>query len=907
MCNFWPPDTFVARQNVHECMAGHVGSRVGEEQVGAPSRLTLPPDQFTLLEALVSDAPFGFALLDVDLRYVHINESLAALNGLPAAEHRGKTLSDIHPDLDGLVGPMLRRVISTGEPVLGVEQDVVVPGLDERRWYTVNYHPVRLQGDVVGVAGTLIDVTDRHAAAEDMRRHALQQAAVIQLGLWALRGAPTAELVEEAVKVVVDVLEVDHAAVYRKDPKSDDLVLRAIHPPSSHLQPPLRVPVDDDSQARYTFSTTDPVIVADVERETRFSMVRSERGRPVRSSISVQVPAPSGPYGVLGAYHESLRPFSDDDVRFLQGVANVIGTAVDRRRADKALQAAVTRLTMVEEAARVGLWEWDAVNNEVMWSRGLRQLVGIDADPEDRSLDFFLARVHTDDLPRVEALIEAALVDGHYEAEYRVVRPDGSVRWTVARGETMYSADGAPTGMVGISIDITDRKAAEDERTELLRRERETRAEAEVARERLTFLASATQALTQSLDEQTAIASLTRLLVPALADGCLVDLVDTDGRLREAAVSHRDAHVESALRQLRAGYSGPQNANDPRQAVLGGGTSRLFTEVSEEMLRRIAVDERHLELLLASRSSSAMLVGLRTRGRTIGTLSLMRHADGVPFVQDDLALAEELASRAAVALDNARLYDETRRAGERFRRMAETLQASLLPPHLPTIDGFDLAATYLPAAEGVAVGGDFYDVFQLTDRWWGLVIGDVQGKGTEAATLTGLARHTLRTAAIRQSPTRTLETLNEVLLGQSTAEQENRFCTVIYGRLETRPDGATIELTSGGHPPAMVRRTDGSVELIGGGGSLMGVFADVSLRHETVRLAKGDALVLYSDGVTEARRGTDEFGEPRLKSVLESSVATTASDTADEVLQAVTAFSGHRMRDDIAILVVRVA
>ena len=879
---------------------------MGDEQVGATPRLTLPADQFALLDALMSAAPFGFALLDVDLRYVHINEALATMNGVPAAEHRGKHLSEIHPDLDELAGPLLRKVIETGEGIFGLEQTAVIPGMDEQRWYTLNYYPVRLAGEVVGVAGTLFDITERHLSADQMRHRAHQQAAVIELGLSALRGAATATLVEEAVRVVVEILDVDHAGVYRKDPRGPDLVLRAIYPPSSHLQPALRVPVDDDSQARYTFSTTEPVIVPDVERETRFSTIRSARGRPIRSSMSVQVPAPSGPYGVLGAYHESLRAFSDDDVRFLQGIANVIGTAVERRRAEEALHAAATRLALIEEAARVGVWEWDAISDELLWSRGLERLAGLEGEKFDHSLGFFMEHVHPEDRPRVDELIQSALLDGHYEAEYRIVRPDGEVRWTVARGETLYSSAGSPTGMVGISIDITDRKNAEDERIELLRRERETRAEAEAARERLVFLGSATQALAQALDERTAIDSLIQLVVPALADGCLVDLVDGEGALRQAAVRDRDPAIDTALRQLRSEYGGPRSENDPRRDVLGGGPSRMFAAVPEDMLRKIAVDERHLELLLVTRSSSAILVGMRTRGRTIGTLSLLRHPGQPPFVDDDLALAEELASRAAVALDNARLYDESRRTSERFRRMAETLQASLLPPHLPSIEGLEVAATYLPAAEGVAVGGDFYDVFQLSDRWWGLVIGDVQGKGTEAATLTGLARHTVRTAAIRQSPARTLQTLNEVLLSQSVAEEDKRFCTVIYGRLEMTAHGATIELSSGGHPPAMLRRADGTVEQAGGGGSLMGVFGDVSLRHHTVRLGPGDALVLYSDGVTEARRGAEEFGEARLVSLLEATGATTAAALTTDVQDAVMRFSDGRMRDDIAILVVRV-
>jgi PAS domain S-box-containing protein len=732
-----------------------------------------------------------------------------------------------------------------------------------------------------------------------------QQAAVLDLGMLALRGTETSHLYAEAVGVVTRVLNVDMAAVFKLE--GDDLVLRAVDPARDDLVDTLRLTSGDGSQAGFTLQHGEPVVVSDTAGERRFRPRVEPHDRPVRSAITVIVPGPLRPYGVLGAYDTRVRHFDADEVRFVQLIANVVGAAAERRRAEHGLQRVARRLELAEDAARMGVWEWNVRTDQIEWSMAMRRLFGQPADTPAPTFDEFIRYVHPDERDMVRERVGEALERGGYETEYRIVRDDGQVRWTVARGEPIRDDTGAVVAMVGISLDITERKAAEQERMELLTRERAARAQAEQARERLSFLASATNALAGSLDEHTTLATLTRLAVPAFADACMVDLVGEDGQLRNVASAHHDAGKQAQLRRFREEAARPRPSHDPRWAVLRSGQSQVFRVVPEEIVREAALSVEHVALMEQGREASVVVVPLPARGRFIGVLSYVREATRSGFEPDDVALAEELGRRAAVAIDNARLYEETRRTGQRFRRMAETLQSSLLPPELPDVEGLDLAATYLPAAEGVAVGGDFYDVFQLAAQRWGIVIGDVQGKGTEAATLTGLVRHTVRTAAIRQGPSRTLQTLNEVIVrGAASDEDGGRFCTILHGRMEPTATGTAVELVSGGHPPALVRRADGRVERLGGGGSLMGLFTEISLHRETTTLGPGDAMVLYTDGVIEARQGDAEFGESGLARVLHNTAPTTAAMLAKAIEEAVAAFSQGRMRDDVALLVVHV-
>jgi serine phosphatase RsbU (regulator of sigma subunit) len=293
---------------------------------------------------------------------------------------------------------------------------------------------------------------------------------------------------------------------------------------------------------------------------------------------------------------------------------------------------------------------------------------------------------------------------------------------------------------------------------------------------------------------------------------------------------------------------------------------------------------------------STMVVPLVARGRALGAITFASaSASGRVYAEDDLELAQELARRAALAIDNSRLYEER-------SHIARTLQRTLLPRRLPDIPGVQIGAFYQPA--GVAqteVGGDFYDVFEAGDDAWGVVVGDVCGKGVEAAALTGMARHTLRGSALREpAPTASLENLNRVML----REDGERFCTVALGRLERSGAGHKLTVACGGHPSPFVVRSDGRVETVGVPGSLLGVFEDVDIQERTVELAPGDQAVFYTDGLVDARHPTP-LDEAALRELASACRDATAQETVDRLGEAVDDPSGEAP-DDVCILAIRV-
>ena len=331
------------------------------------------------------------------------------------------------------------------------------------------------------------------------------------------------------------------------------------------------------------------------------------------------------------------------------------------------------------------------------------------------------------------------------------------------------------------------------------------------------------------------------------------------------------------------------------------GVAELSTAIPQDIWPALAEDAQHLEDLLALRLASGVVVALRTRERTVGLLTLGRTPDREPFVPDDLGLISDLAERAAVAIENA-LAHEQRDA------QAKALQDALLPPRLPTVEGLDLAVTFRPIG-GADVGGDLYDVFPVNlhgvDSWM-VLVGDVCGKGAEAAAVTALVRWTARTAAKSDaSPSSVLSTCNQVLLD---ADLGDRFATVAVAVLDVDADGrgARACVASGGHPLPMLRRLNGDAVPVGATGPLLGVFRAGDWPETTVELEPGEALLVFTDGLLEARSPSGEFAPQLLEQVLRATVGAEAEATAEAVLHAVDTLECGSARDDLAFLIAQV-
>jgi integral membrane sensor domain MASE1/anti-sigma regulatory factor (Ser/Thr protein kinase) len=444
-------------------------------------------------------------------------------------------------------------------------------------------------------------------------------------------------------------------------------------------------------------------------------------------------------------------------------------------------------------------------------------------------------------------------------------------------------------GVAGVTMLLLAAQALE--RGRLYAAERQANAQTGAARARLAFLADASQLFSRSLDVAQILERLAGLTVPRLADWCSIDLVDHGG-FRNAIVKHVDPDQADLARELRRRY--PIDPESPTGAprVVRTGKSELYEEVTDELLRRSARDDEHLRLLRELGLVSGMVVPLSARGRTTGVVTFASAQSKRRYGADDLQLAEDFVSRAALAADNARLYQHEREA-------ATSLQSSLLPHQLPSIPGVQLAARYLPAAQGLEVGGDWYDVIALPSGEVALVIGDVAGRGLDAATVMGQMRTTTRVyASAGYSPAEMVERLNATV---ADAFESSDMATLLYLVLD--PGSSTVHYVNAGHLPPLVLAPDSTVTQLDGPRSLpIGVRPYGRWVEATGRLEPGATLVLYTDGLIERRGEPLGTGIERLRTALEQA-SCGFEQLPDTVLERVA--PAEQRADDIALLAIR--
>ncbi|WP_162254094.1 GAF domain-containing SpoIIE family protein phosphatase [Nocardioides sp. Soil774] len=412
-------------------------------------------------------------------------------------------------------------------------------------------------------------------------------------------------------------------------------------------------------------------------------------------------------------------------------------------------------------------------------------------------------------------------------------------------------------------------------------------AQHEAARQRakLEFLAQAATELASSLDYQATLARVARLAVPTFADWCAIDLVD-DGRLRRLSVAHVDPAKVQLAHDLAERYPADREAAHGAWQVMRTGRSELIAEITDDMLTAGAVDAEHAEIARALHLRSAVTVPLVARGRILGVMTWVAAESERHYTPDDLALAEELAQRAAVSLDNADLHSQTLAA-------AVQLQRAVLPDALPAAHGWELAHHYSPAGR-TEVGGDFYDVIERDDGGLVLFIGDVMGRGVEAAAAMAQVRAAVRAyAALDPRPRAVLGHLDE-MFDHYGSEQ---LVTLLYLLVDPARDEAVIG--NAGHPPPVLVRGDGTlVELPSADGPPLGV--GIQERSETVvAFTVEDTLIAFTDGLVE-RRGEDiTEGQARVACAAQAHRGKPLADAVASLVQQV----GDPSRDDdIAVL-----
>lgn len=522
--------------------------------------------------------------------------------------------------------------------------------------------------------------------------------------------------------------------------------------------------------------------------------------------------------------------------------------------------------------------------------------------PADEVLGYNCRFLQADDRdqPALEELREALTEERECRVVLKNYRKDGTPFWNELYVSPVHDEEGQLTNFIGVQNDITQRRRIEDERDLLLAKEQLARAEAVEVKRRLALLAAAGPSLAASLDYRETLEGITRLLVPELADWCLLDIVDDNGNVNQLAAAHAEVEKEDLLKRLREHREFGEGDPGSTAEVLRTGQSVLLPHLPDPTFYERALGRgEHLDIVRRLEPRSLMCVPLLARGRTIGAITLVSSKPDRRYDREDLLLAEDLAYRCALAADNARLY---RGRSE----IARVLQRSLLPPHLPEIPGVEVGAEYLSVEEASEVGGDFYDLINTVEDGWICAIGDVRGKGVEAASVTALARYTIRAVTLKNDkPSEVLAALNEAMLRQLP---EDRFCTAACIRLEPQDDslGVGVDVSRAGHPSPLLVSPEGTVEEVGCSGRVLGVFPEAELKDTSLRLIPGEALVLYTDGVTEARSPDgDFFGEGRLRHLLSSCAGCDAVTFARRIKSVVLDFQEGYPRDDLAILVLR--
>jgi len=384
-----------------------------------------------------------------------------------------------------------------------------------------------------------------------------------------------------------------------------------------------------------------------------------------------------------------------------------------------------------------------------------------------------------------------------------------------------------------------------------------------------------------------------RLLAGEISDWVIIDM-ERAGQLRRqfATGAARQREADQLARTARGVDPVPESV--PWQ-VHAAGKSVLLAHADDPGALGAGPDGTPLLMMLGAASLICVPISDGTDG--YGTMTLARQAGSPRFTVADLGLAEELGQHLAVAIRVDRMF--------RHRsQVAETLQASLLPARLPTnVPGLEFASAYIGATQSQEVSGDFYDVFKSPDGW-AIAIGDVCGKGQDAAAMTAAARHAIRALAhVKSSPVDVLAAANDVLLA---GDYDERFVTVKLAILQESGRGVQVRLGGAGHPGPAVVRADGRVEIMDGGGLPLGLFGDAQPNHADLELSAGDLLFFYTDGVTEARNATQQFFEDHLADSLAADVTRTAAQTVRAVQELVTRFSRGELRDDVTIVAVKV-
>ena len=410
------------------------------------------------------------------------------------------------------------------------------------------------------------------------------------------------------------------------------------------------------------------------------------------------------------------------------------------------------------------------------------------------------------------------------------------------------------------------------------------------------FLARAAAALDASLDREETARRIVETAVPDLAELCVIDFLEDDGSIGHSTVAAADPEIAAELETIRRDHPLELDGNHPVSRVLQTGRSVVIHDLTRPDVQcDVAQSDEHRAFMARAGYSSAAVAPMLARGRLVGALSFLHVANDRRFDESDLGLLEDLATRAAMALDNSRLYAER-------DRIARVLQLGLRPEVPQPIPGLDMAVVFEAAGEGVELGGDFYDVIPVSNGHY-LLVGDVAGHGAEVAAYTAQIRHTVRALApFSDQPAQIVERVNSVLVETETGE---RFATLQLALLRDGESGALdVELASAAHPPAVVVRADGSTECLSGG-SIVGVWQDVEIGVDRFAIEPGETLLVYTDGWLEAGPVESHRTSEELARALAEGAGEKLEVLLERLREDAVTRAGTELGDDLVLLAVR--
>lgn len=605
--------------------------------------------------------------------------------------------------------------------------------------------------------------------------------------------------------------------------------------------------------------------------------VAAELGLEAALAIPVPTGSPENVLAVAEFHTTSFNPTSEELMGLLSGFADQLGTFIARRRAEaKSAEAERFRnhLAEVVRGTQDAVLSKDLDGVVTSWNPAAFRLYGYNAEEAiGRHISFLVPPDHKDEEKVILERVKRGERLDTYETER--LRADGT---RIAVSLTVSPIRSPMRGLVGASV------VARDITAEVRRRRAQE------------FLVAASRLLDSSLDPTETARTIVSTAVPELADLCLIDFRRADGWLGDTVVAGADPETAARLERIRREQPLDPGGEHPVAQVLRLNQPMVWRDLkAPEVIDKVSQGSEHLQLMEDAGYNSAAVVPLLARGRSLGALSFLHARQDMRYDSGDLEFLAELGERAALALDNARLYQER-------DRVAKNLQRGLRPPRPAAVDGLEISVVFEAAGEGIEVGGDLYDVLPNEDGCW-LVVGDVAGKGSTAAGVSVAVRHSVR-GLVREldEPDEVLRRVNELLIG---GEGLNDFATAMLVRLRREGDGWNLVLAAAGHPPAVLATAAGPALL--GGGTMLGAWPAPNVERHERTLAGNETLALCTDGWLEAGPVASHRGPEAFAEMTQSLSGLELEEMTERLRADAVGRSPGSLRDDLVVLAVRPA